>query len=98
MLSAKITYCGNRQYKSENNYRYADISIKAITEQRASNLWDNLIQYLNNRLNKNVDAINCPDVEKYNTYVIYNDSICIYDREEYEEIRELFKEWKKVKI
>lgn len=75
--------------------RFFELTITAQTEEIAQGIWNNFEEYvLKNDLSK--QGSGCPTIEELsNNKVSYWDSIPVFNKEEYEELKELYTEWKK---
>jgi len=90
----------NEDTKTEQvKQRYFELTITAQTEELAGNIWDNCFKYLNEKSDIKLGWVGCPGiVDLENGKFTYCDCITIFDKSEYEDLKDLYKEWKKSKI
>ncbi len=75
-------------------YRECTITITGVTREQVSDIFDNCINYMQSQVNYPLEPSNCPVWEKQFDKWVYVDSISIDNKEEYEEIKQLYKKWK----
>jgi hypothetical protein len=101
-FTSKIAYTvslDKDDYTNEvtDRYRYFDLTITAIDEDTASKICDNCIEYIVKNANFEIRYVGCPAIDELNNNKVqFCDSIAVYDKEEYKEIKELYTEWKKL--
>jgi len=101
-FTSKISYTVYKELNEDTNteqvqQRYLDLTITAQTEEIAEKLWDNCFNYLEENARFKITWIGCPaKEEELNGKFSYSDNIAIFDKEEYEELKDLYKEWKKL--
>ena len=90
----------NEDTKTEQvKQRYFELTITAQTEEFAGNIWDDCFNYLSENAGFRINFTGCPTKEDLeNGKFSYWDCITIFDKAEYEELKDLYKEWKKGKI
>lgn len=88
-MRTKIEYIINRDDNNKVIYRYAEITIRAKTEKQEEELFYNLREYLLSNTNFDELFFCWHDKEGLTS----NCKIC--DREEMEELKEYYREWKK---
>jgi hypothetical protein len=98
-FTSKITYSVFKEFNEDTKkvkQRYFELTITTVNEELAEKLWNDCYEYLSKNINFNIGWVGCPTREELlNGKFSYYDSISIYDKEEYEELKEIYKEWKK---
>jgi len=101
-FTSKISYTVYKELNEDTNteqvkQRYLDLTITTQTEEIAEKIWDNCFNYLEENAGFKITWIGCPArEEELNGKFSYSDSIAIFDKSEYEELKDLYKEWKKL--
>ena len=101
-FTSKIEYTVGKEHNEDTNTskvysRYLELTITARTEEIAEKIWTDCIEYLVEKANFNITIIGCPDNgEALKNKYYYYDSITIEDREEFEILKKLYAEWKKL--
>jgi len=99
-FTSKISYTvdkeRNEDTQTEQVYsRNFELTITATSEEIAGNIWDNCFKYLKENSDIKLGWVGCPGTEDLeNGKFSYCDCITIFDKEEYEELKYLYKEWK----
>jgi len=102
-FTSKVSYTVDKEYnedtQTEQVYsRNFELTIMAQTEELAGNIWDDCFKYLKENSDIKLGWVGCPGiVDLENGKFSYTDCITIFDKEEYEELKDLYKEWKKLK-
>jgi len=101
-FTSKISYIVDKEYnedtKTEQVYtRNFELTITASSEEIAGEIWDNCFKYLVKNSDINLGWVGCPGTEDLeNGKFSYTDCITIFDKSEYEELKDIYKEWKKL--
>lgn len=83
------------KYESPINGRDFSLTITTTSEDIAYILWENCFNYLQANASFEIIWSGCPSVEEAkNNKVSYYDTISVCDKEEYNELKDLYKEWK----
>jgi len=102
-FTSKVTYTVDKEYnedtQTEQVYsRNFELTITATSEEQAGEIWDSCFKYLNEKSDIKLGWVGCPGTEDLeNGKFSYCDCITIFDKSEYEELKDLYKEWKKLK-
>ena len=101
-FTSKIEYSVAKEHNENTNTnqvysRTLELTITAQTEEIAEKIWDNCIDYLVENAKFDFSIMGCPDHGKtLKNKCYYYDSIKIEDREEFEILKKLYSEWKKL--
>lgn len=84
------------KYESPINGRDFSLTITTKNEETAYSIWEHCFDYLQSNANFEIIWSGCPSVEEAkNNKVSYYDTIPVSDKKEYNELKDLYKEWKK---
>jgi len=103
-FTSKIEYTVGKEFnedtQTEQTYsRSFELTVTARTEEIAEELWDNCSKYLEENAGFKIGWVGCPVKEEtLNGKFSCWDSMTIYDKSEHEELKDLYKEWKKLTL
>lgn len=95
-FTTRFEFATNIKCEQETRYRYIDLTVTSKDLDTCEAVWNECVEYLEKNSNHYVNVIGCPDPEEGEKQCSYYDSIEIEDAEAFEDLKEVYKEWKKL--